>query len=520
MAAPICDPWGATTVTSLAHRMGAALDRAIGVFSPATEQRRLLRRVWNVNYERSQYAAAKVSRLGGNWTPVNESPNEVIAASLPQLRARVRQLVRDFPYFARAVRVLTDLTVGNGHQFQARIKGRDGKPDQRLNDEIEERWSRFVEEADITGQQTLHELSRLAKRQDVECGEFLLVYVHDGPRLRLQMYEPDWLSDLVERAQGGNEIEQGVEYDPRSGRPVAYHLSAPWTAGGVSRPYRALRLPAEDVLHRFEVLRPGQMRGVSILVSAILLAHDLGEFLDAELDAAKAAASWVGYVKSNQWGQRQKLHGVKKDSLTGKPFENVRNAMLEWLGPQDEMKLFTHDRPSGLDVAHKVILRALAVVAGLSYEFISGDYDKVSYSNVRGIRIDLNNQMTPHKARHDRDFYSPIYQRWLDNEVLSGGLHIPDYFRRRWYYQRAHEFIPPVLEDVDPLRTSKAHNDEINSYTRSPQEVIRARGGDPDTVLGDIAAWRKKVTEEHGLPLPGAPSTPLKQNPAALGAKE
>ncbi len=503
----------------IALRLGAALDRAIGVFSPAAAQRRLLRRNWNLNYERSQYAAAKISRLGGNWTPVNDNPNDVIAASLSMLRARVRQLVRDFPYFARAVRVLVDLTVGNGHQLQARIALPNGQPNQRLNDEIEGRWARFVEEADIAGRLTLHEMSRLAKRQDVECGEFLIVYVSEGRRLRLQIYEPDWLNAMVTSAPSGAEVEQGVEYDPRSGRTLAYHLSAPWMVGGRARPFQSLRLEASEVLHRFETLRPGQMRGVSILVAAILLAHDLGEFLDAELDAAKASASWVGAVKSSNTAKLQNARGVTTDPATGKPFEKLPNAFLEYLAPGDSMELFKHERPSGLEVAHKVILRALAVLAGVSYEFISGDYDDVSYSNLRGIRLDLNNQMSPHKLRHGRHFYGAIYRRWLDNEVLTGGLSIPDYFSRRWDYQGAHEFIAPELEDVDPLRTAKARGDEINAYLRSPQSVIRGRGEDPETVLSDIKRWRETL-KTMGLPLPAAAAAPLKQNPSEMGATE
>ena len=44
---------------------------------------------------------------------------------------------------------------------------------------------------------------------------------------------------------------------------------------------KAKRIKAEDVIHRFETLRPGQLRGISPFASAILIAHDLGEYIDA-----------------------------------------------------------------------------------------------------------------------------------------------------------------------------------------------------------------------------------------------
>ena len=54
------------------------------------------------------YAAAKTTRLTGAWNPSNANINDIIGASSPYLRARVRQLIRDFPYLTRAVRIMVD----------------------------------------------------------------------------------------------------------------------------------------------------------------------------------------------------------------------------------------------------------------------------------------------------------------------------------------------------------------------------------------------------------------------------
>ncbi|MCP4746327.1 MAG: phage portal protein [Desulfobacteraceae bacterium] len=60
----------------------------------------------------ASYAAAKPSAMSKGWNPSNVSVNTIIAASTDTMRARIRQLVRDFPYFARAVNVLVDYIVG------------------------------------------------------------------------------------------------------------------------------------------------------------------------------------------------------------------------------------------------------------------------------------------------------------------------------------------------------------------------------------------------------------------------
>jgi putative protease len=52
------------------------------------------------------------------------------------------------------------------------------------------------------------------------------------------------------------------------------------------------------VLHGFQMLRPGQLRGVTPFAPAIMLAKDMGDYTGAEIDAAKLAAKWLAFVKS------------------------------------------------------------------------------------------------------------------------------------------------------------------------------------------------------------------------------
>lgn len=503
-----------------AYRAGALLDRLIGIFSPDTELRRLLRRGQNLRESRRQYAAAKVSRTVGGWVPLNQDPNSIIGASSRQVNARVSQLVRDFPYFIRAQRVLTNLSVADGIRLQAQVPSPDGKGlNTDLNKLIEEYYYRWAEEADVSGHLHLHEMQRLSKDQDFEAGEFLIVKarLNDPGRvvpLALQIYEPGWLSDFGATAKNPNHaISQGVEYHKSTGRPMAYHLSDPNNYGKV------VRFDAADVLHGFKVLRPGQLRGISPMVSAVLLAHDMHEYMESEMDAARTASKFLGVLQTEQPGHVQAANNVTMDSATGTPTEELENAIIQYLKPGETLELKSHARPSNLEVVHKYLLRALAMAADLSYELVSGDYSGLSYSNLRGIRMDVARQITTHSQRHVRQECTPIYYAFLDDLVLANNkVDIPDYFQRRAFYQR-HSFIPPGMEDVDPLRTGKAQLDQVSALLRSPQEILLARGRDPEEVLRDIQRW-KKMVETAGLEMVLPQSkTNLAQNPAAMGAK-
>ena len=105
----------------------SALDRAIGFFVPRREIHHRLDRQALHTLRTEQYAAAKTTRLSGDWNPVDSNVNDIISASWASVTARTRQLVRDFPYFARAVDILVDYTVGSGILFQSRVRSSDGK---------------------------------------------------------------------------------------------------------------------------------------------------------------------------------------------------------------------------------------------------------------------------------------------------------------------------------------------------------------------------------------------------------
>ncbi|MBW1712758.1 MAG: phage portal protein [Deltaproteobacteria bacterium] len=493
-------------------KLGSALDRAIGLFAPGQEVKRRLHRK---AADQLRYAAAKTTRLTGSWLPADQDVNSLIASSSPVIRARVRQLTRDFPYFAAAVNRLVVLHVGQGIPFQSRVRGTGGKLDKTIIDRIEDAFKRWADEADVAGKLHLNDMMRLAKRQDLEAGEFLVVKVRDRRPgrflpLALQMVEADWLTDIGVNPNKNNKLSQGIEYDPQNGRVAAYHLADPEHYG------QTKRIGARDVIHGFEVVRPGQLRGVSPFAPAVLLAHDLGDYMDAEIDAAKMAAKWLAFVETaNPAG----FQGVRTEiSETGKKIEELENAIIEYLLPGEEVKLSSHKRPGdSFEPFVKLLLRMIAVTVGISYELLSGDYVGINYSNLRGIRNDVIQQTKPGFDRHVRQFCRPVFEAFMDEAVMNNKLDLPGYFRDRERYLRC-AWIWPGMESPDPLRESKANIEQVKNGLRSPQEIAAARGRDLEEIYDEIAE-AERLAEEKGLKFEKT-STALAQNPASLGASE
>ena len=509
--------------------LGRSIDRTVGIVSPRSEVQRIHDRIM-VDKAR-MYAAAKVTRSTGDWMPVNQDANVLIRSSAPMLRARVRQLVRDCPHFARAVNIQVEFTVGTGMHFQSRIqntKWQPGSKESRLDrvacQKIEDAVNWWMDEADAAGRLHFGEMERLAKRQDVEVGEYLFVktFIKNSKRyipFALSAYETDWLTSDYSLVAAGNQVEQGKEFDPLTGCIVAYHFRRP-TGFGIydlgSATGKTTRIPAEYVVNGFDQHRAGQMSGISPLVTAVLIAHDLDDFIGATVDTAKLAAKYLALIETANPAEFQGARGAT--AVNGQKIEELENAIIEYLRPGEKVTFAKPDTVgAAFDPFTKFILRVQAIGSGISYSLLSGDYSDTNYTTLRGERQDMLRMFKYPQFRHVKHFAAPIIQEAIGWAVMSNKLVLPGYASNPRPWWRA-VYIPPGAEPIDPLRESKANRDDMAGGLRSPQEIAAARGRDLEEVYDEIAEARD-MAEARGLNFEEA-DTALAGNPAALGATE
>ncbi len=501
-----------------------SLDRFISFFSPSTAYRRQLFR--DALKKRETYAAAKTTRLTGNWTTTSTADvNNVISLSSPAVRARVRQLLRDFPYLARAAKILVDYSVGTGIIYQSKVKGSDGKLDKKVNTRIEDAVKWWMDEADAAGKLHYYEMMRLAKRQDCESGEFLLVKAMQKDPNRyvpyaLQMYEVDWLTSrqdtyglygLARSTDSTKEVRQGIEYDNQTGRVTGYYFADPTYGGDVTY------IPAQQVVHGFQTYRPGQLRGISDFAPGVILANDLAEYMDAEIDGAKMAAKWVAFVKTKTPQALQSglpYSQVTAGGDTQEKIEELANGIIEYLRPDEDIELASANRPGQtFQPFVRLLLTMLAVTTGVPFELISGEYTGLNFSTAKIVRNDFAQQLRPISMQHIRQFGMPTIGPAIDYAVMSGKLYLPNYWKNRRRYLEG-EWQPPGMDAVDPLREAKSQIEAISFGLKSRQQVARERGVDLEDIYKDQRA-DLDMQEEYGLNLTAA-KTNAANNPAAV----
>jgi lambda family phage portal protein len=501
----------------ISDALGAAIDNFIGIFAPKSALVRKFHRKKLQATRSATYAAADTNRMTGGWTPTSSSVNDIIGNSAVSVRNRIRQLVRDFPYFAKAINAICDYTVGAGITYEPRVTLPNDPEvlDTKTNQKIEDAVDFWAEKADIAGRLHYYEIMELMKRQDVESGEFIVVKRLDKRPgryipLSLQIYEADWLDSTINFDQNANtKIEQGIEYNVNTGAVVNYHFTDPDSWG------KSIKIPASAVVHGFKTLRPGQLRGISPFTSGVLMAHDLLDFMNAEVDAAKMAAKYLAFVESPDLASRQILLDTDEEDST-KKIDEMENAIIEYLDPGERVEIAKNPRPGeSFSPFVRLMLTMLSVVTNVPYEILTGDYKGLNYSTGRMVRNDFAQQLRPISMRHIRHFGIPTIHPVIDMAVMAGKLDLPNYFTQKARYLKA-EWQPPGMESIDPLRESKAHVEQLNALLRSPQEIARARGRKLEDIYKEIKR-AMELAEQMGLPFNLQQiSTALANNPAAV----
>jgi lambda family phage portal protein len=316
--------------------------------------------------------------------------------------------------------------------------------------------------------------------------------------LGLELIESDRLDDFYNgRADNGNEIRMGVEIDQWS-KPVAYYFFAyhpgdyPFAGQKVTVGGRRMRIPAEEIVHPFIMERANQTRGVPWLVSAIMKLHHMQGYEEAEVIAARAAASLMGFIQSPE-GELQGDAVVDKDRVT-----DFQPGTWKYLQPGEQVVIPKIDRPGGQFAPfNEIMLRGVAAGVGTSYETLSKDYSKSNFSSSRLALLSERELWRILQQWIIDNFHQVIFEKWLDLAVLSGEISIPGYELDVDKYHDV-RWRPRGWPWVDPLKEVSANRDAILGGLTSISKIVEAEGDDLDDLFEEIARERK-LAKEKGL---------------------
>jgi lambda family phage portal protein len=243
---------------------------------------------------------------------------------------------------------------------------------------------------------------------------------------------------------------------------------------------QATRVDAADICHLFERRWPGQVRGLSWLAPVATRIVELDALEDAGLVKAKTSAMLCAFIKS--------LDG------TGTVAEGMEKLMPMEPGASIELPVGTDvsftptSDMQGLGDFTRHMQRTVASGVGLPYELLAGDLSQVNYSSAKlGLEAFKRRVKGIRASILVSGFLRPLWQRFVTLEVLSGRLNAPDFMRDPSPFFDVN-FLFPEWAALDPLKEAQADTTLLAAGLRSRQELIAARGRDPQTVDEEIAA--------------------------------
>lgn len=457
--------------------IGEALDRTLGVFSPAAEfRRREFRQAVALS---RRYEAASQSRQHENWLGAHGSADTEVRMDLRTLQARSRELTQNNSWMRSGVNALQTDLVGPG--ILAKVRAPGGRDEQAQDD-----WRRFAESTrcDWRGQSNFYALQSIGARTLIESGEFLVRRIYDANSpfgIKLLFLEPDHL-DTTKDGQllnDGGRIVQGVEYDALA-RRVAYHL---WREhpGESNFGWRkeSDRIAAADVIHCYQVLRFGQTRGIPHGAACMVRLKQFDDFELARITKERIAACFTAFVHDmNADGGNFKL-GISKESAAGTSSDLKERrfvpGLIQNLPPGKTVSFGQPPTVQGYAEFSTITLQAISQALEVTYERLTGDLKRVNFASGKMGAVKYNQAL-------DRITWLTIIPQlcervweWLQEGLARKNPSSP-------LFGATATWTPPARPLVDPVREIPALGRAIRLGLRTRSSVVRELGNDAEAV--------------------------------------
>jgi lambda family phage portal protein len=417
-----------------------------------------------------------------------EALNTSILAGATMAARRAGWYARNNPWVASAVQGLVANAIGSG------VKPRSMHPHAAVRDRLHTLWNRWTDHADAAGLTDFYGLQALALRAMVESGESFarlrFAEAGDDPPLAIDILDREQVPTELHREVGaGARIRAGIEFDA-AGRRVAYHCYR-HRPGDALAPmaFDTVRVPAADMLHLFQPLAAGQLRGITWLAPILLRLHELDQYEDAALVKAKVAALFTGFIRDPD--------GTVAGLNNGSAVNGVLNVGMEPgslipLPPGADIQFSDPADPGDYGAFVKNHLRAIAAGLGVPYELVSGDLEGVSYSSIRAGLLEFRRRIEQLQyAVIVFQFCRPVWERFVRLAALSGAIDARSFDRDPAAFL-AVEWLPPKWDWVDPLKDARAEIEQIRAGLKSRSQSIAERGYDIEEVDAAIAADRAR----------------------------
>lgn len=458
-------------------------------------------------------------------------PNSEIVYDLRELRAACRDLYYNNADAAAVVDTYVDFVIGRGQRAQAvpnrsilvpKLVAMGYSPEQAetlISDfaaRSREDFDAWAQSKNSTTSRTMnyYNQTRLSIRTELHSGEaFLILNREEQPdgstELSVGIIEPDRVTDhrppteknvmglvldemgrpksIKVRRSGDNVLDRRLDevdfVSPVSGR--------------------------QRVIHMFEAIRPGQVRGVPIYAKNIQTFTQLGRLKRNELHAGELNSYFAAVVTSDDPAfldsltdeQRQEYNRQKMDA-SAKDL-NLESGTILRLFDKEKLEPVDPKRPN---VQYGIFARDLrtenAFSNGIPYEIYTRQFGS-SYSASRAAMNMFKKPVGAKADRYETDLNAPVYREWLYCRAASSKYNLPGFFsdpemQAAWSKVT---FTREPLGQIDDVRDAQGADQRIKiGLSTIEQESLEITGNDYRSTVEGLAR-EKAIRDGLGIRL-------------------
>lgn len=434
------------------------------------------------------YDGARVDRFTQDWITSGANVDSLLERDLVRLRERSKSLVRNDGYSRSALRQTVTNVVGEGgFRLKVNAENKRGGKDAAAGKVILEAWRDFCKSKNYT-------VTRKVSEQAFDCLMIKSIFTGGGGLAR------------IVRGYGGNEYRFALQGIPIERLDPEYYSDKDRISMSVQRNsydedtyFHILKqhpgnrthfgqmkgsrdtFPADQIIHAYIQDEFGQSQGEPWLTPVIPRIRQLHGYEEAELIAARAHASKLGFFEQDweaggyEGEGSDEIGNIKMDGSIGS---------FEALPPGVRANLIdpTHPNANYPDF-RKGMLRGVAAGILTNYNLLGEDLEGVSYSSIRQGTLAERDAWKMIQRWYIDEVKKPIFEDWLEWFLLTGKsvygmtdfdrLNHPEFQGRRW-------------EWVDPLKDSQAEAKRLESGLTSHQRIARSRGEDLEEIHEEI----------------------------------
>lgn len=425
------------------------------------------------------YRAPRADHLKDGFLPRDSW--ERVPSSLATLQARARDLAHNNPYASRAVSILTSYITGTG--IRVAVTG---------DDDYARAYRAWSESSavDYDGRLNLAGLQNLCCRMMIEAGEAFLIIRHvenDDGRLmpQFQAVDPALVATSASPKNPSHQVVSGVEIDPSTGRVAGYHFYKAFDPRN-SR-METFFVAARDVIHLFETLYPGQIRGIPRGTQALIQASDMDQFVQTMLIKAKTEACLAVAVTVQDGEEYDDIGEVDETESDPLP-ETLSPGLIFRLRQGEDLKTVIPSGTGGYIDYVRISLQSIAISYRVTYSQISGDLAQANFSSLKS---DLN--LFAQGVDETRELYvTPVVAR------------IERLFRADYELSEGRDvvitttIVPPARSQIDPQKETGALISKLQAGLVSWSDAVLSSGKDPEEHLQQLVSERARL-EKMGI---------------------